>query len=367
MMWSENITDVLKHIWLLSKLFLLCPNSVDEKIKNDKLSTYRILFKFIYNIIAVFVIIYLVYTTTRFNISEKFSIVTQLADLIFNASTNASGLATGLLCLLYQNKITEVVYKLQKVDEKLKQMQIWKSYKNTQIFIIWELCFIILLWISFFLNFMFHCNNTTWKCLNKWIVLYTLSKMSQVMLMEFCAFVVVFKHKFYVINQYLKEVYKARNKWDVPNNGHYKNILNQIESIHNDILLISNEIQTIFSLPLLMKIANQFISIFCSLYFCIFGYIDDNQMITPRNFHDVLLPLLCIFVGSCEILTTVAVCELTSLEYKRTKKLLYRIPVTKYDTTLIRSVCIFIHLHLTILTIVLLDKLIFFATCSQKI
>ncbi|XP_044257185.1 putative gustatory receptor 2a [Tribolium madens] len=333
-MWSENIIDVLKHVWFLSKLFLLCPRSIDEKIKCQERRTFYKIYKYIYNIVAVFLTSYMAYITTNLRITQKLSIVTQLADLIFSASINASGVATVFFCLFYQNRLIEVINKLDKLDNKLKHMLIWKSYKHTQIFITCELFFLILIWISFFLNFMLHCNNTTWRCLYRWIVLYTLSKMSQVMLIQFCAFVVVLKQKFCIVNQYIKQGCKL-------NNGHYKNFLNQVQIIHNEIIVTHNEIQTIYSVPLLMKIASQFIGIFCSLYFCIFGYIYDDEMVIPQNFHDIFLPLICILTNALEILVTVTVCELTVLEYRRIKKLLYRIPISKTDSILIRNINLF--------------------------
>lgn len=334
-MWSDTVVGVLKHVWFLSRLFFLCPRPIDERM-TSKQSLFQKIYIVVYNVIAIFVTTYMVYASSTLKISDEFNVVTQLADLIFNVSNNISAVVTVFFCLVHQKTLTRVVQRLDDIDTKLKQSFKWKSYKNTQIFITTQLLFVVGLWLSFLVNFMWHC--PSWRCFYRWVILYTSTKMSQVMLMEFCAFVVVLKQKLYVINENLKEISKDGNQSAIITHVLYKETLNKMEILHNKILVVYGEIQSIFSVPLLMKIASQFIGIFCSLYFCIFGYISDDRFVDPQNFHDVLLPLLAVLVSSVEIATTVAACEYVSLEYKRTKKLLYRIPVAKGDALLIKRV-----------------------------
>ncbi|RZC36689.1 gustatory receptor 2a, partial [Asbolus verrucosus] len=324
-------------------MFLMCPRPVDEKIKNEDKSIFAKLFLYIYNILSIGVIIYFIVETSNYNISPDINIFIQLATLLFNVVNNISMLATVLFYLYYQNKFTEIVCRLYKIETKFKKLFKWKSYKNVKIFIVSELLFVIILWISFFINYIGQCETVILKCVKNWIVLYTSTKMSQVMLVEFCTFVIILRQKLTIINENIKELFTEKNhdnKSEITE-IYYEKTLSEIEKIYNEIITACTEVQSIFSVPLLMKIASQFVSVFSALYFAVFGYLADGHLVTPKGIKDVVLSLIIIFICAVEILTTIAVCELTVLEYKRTGKLIYRTSLAKNNVMLMKRINLF--------------------------
>lgn len=335
-MWSDRLVATLKYIWLLSHLFLVCPRSITDKLRNKKASKWETLYLYLYNMISVAFVIYLVYNTTTYKIDSKFNTVIQLADLIFTVSNNLSVAVTMLFCLFHQKTLTEVVCKLDRINSKLRRSFIWKSYKAPQIFIACGILIMILQWLWLLINYLRNCKITLSECFLRWINIYTSTKISQVMLLLFCSFVVILKHKLYVINENIKQLFKDKsfNKSD----GFYQETLDQIEKNYRDVIVVYTEVESIFSIPLLMKTGSLFITIFSSLYFSIFGYIYSDQLIIPRTFHDLSLPLILIVISGSELLVTVTVCELTTIEYKRTSKLLYRIPIAGSNVSVMRRV-----------------------------
>lgn len=335
-MWSDRLVVTLKYIWLLSHVFLLCPRSIKDKLRNKKPSKWETLYLYLYNMISVGFVIYLVYTTTLYKIDSKFNIVIQLADLIFTISNNLSVAVTMLFCLFHQNTLTEVICKLDKINNKLRRLFIWKSYKAPQIFIASGILIVIIQWLWLLLNYLRNCKITLSECVLRWANIYTSTKISQVMLLFFCSLVVILKHKLYVINENIKQLFKDKNSDQ--SDVFYRETLDEIEKTYHDIIVVYTEVQSIFSIPLLMKTASLFITIFSSLYFSIFGYIYSDQLIIPRSFHDLALPLILIVISGSELLVTVTVCELTTIEYKRTSKLLYRIPIARNSASIMKRV-----------------------------
>lgn len=335
-MWSDKLVATLKYIWLLSHVFLLCPRSIKDKLRNKNPSKWETLYLYFYNMISVGFVIYLVYTTTLYKIDSKFNIVIQLADVIFTVSNNLSVAVTMLFCLFHQNTLTEVICKLDRINSKLRRLFIWKSYKAPQIFIASGILIVIIQWLWLLLNYLRNCKISLSECFLRWINIYTSTKISQVMLLLFCSLVVVLKHNLYVINENIKQLFKDKsfNKSDV----FYRETLDEIEKTYHDVIVVYTEIQSIFSIPLLMKTGSLFITIFSSLYFSIFGYIYSDQLIKPRSFHDLALPLILIVISGSELLVTVTVCELTTIEYKRTSKLLYRIPIARSSGSIMKRV-----------------------------
>ncbi|RZC36781.1 7tm 7 domain containing protein, partial [Asbolus verrucosus] len=243
-MWSDNIVATLKSVWILSQLFLMCPRAIDEKITKKKYFKSEKMLLFIYNIVAIFLSIYLICETCDFKILAKISIVTQLLDWFFNFSNNVS-----------------------------------------------------------------------------------------MLVIVFCAFVLVLRHHLNIINEIIIECIQEGR----PNSSYEKKVEN-VEKLFEDIISIFTEFQSVFSIPLLVKIANQFIIFFSMLHFCIFGYVYDGNMINIQKFSDILLPLYLVVLSSIEVVVTVTVCQLTVLEYQRLKKLLYRIPISRNNFALMKKI-----------------------------
>jgi hypothetical protein len=191
-MWSDDVVSIVRPIWILSQLFLMCPKAIHEEIKKKKRRRTSQIYEFVYSTVAILSTVYITYATSNFKILPNINTVTQLAHLLFNASNNISMLSTTFFCLLYQNKLTKLISRLHKIEIKLKRSFKWKSYKSVKIFVVCELLFTLSIWIPFFVTYVLvQASGTFWMRFYNWLVIYTSTKISQVLVMEFCTFVVV--------------------------------------------------------------------------------------------------------------------------------------------------------------------------------
>lgn len=334
-MWGDNVVSVLRPIWTLSRFFGLCPRSIEDRI--NKRRKIDVAFSGVYVILALSVSIFLVYSTTDFSTVPYFNIVTQLADIIYNVSNNISLLTSVVFSSLHQNRLVKVLNQLQCTERKLKSICKWKPYTTIKLFIFCELLFTFFIWLSFFIYYVIlDCKGSIIKCTKRWFIIYTSTKICQVVLIEFCAYAALLHHNLNLINYTINKLLTKQNQ--MGRDFFHKETLNEISQIYSDIMTCFSDVQSIFAIPLLMKILNQFISIFSSLYFCVYGYIYEDQFVMPATFNAIVIPFISVLIATVELLTIVTVCELLFFEYKTTGKLIYRIRITRNNSKLLKMV-----------------------------
>ncbi|XP_056645857.1 putative gustatory receptor 2a [Diorhabda sublineata] len=278
-------------------------------------------------------------------IDPKKNVVIQAGDILNGISSIIAAVGSILTGLLFENRITMVIKKLYDIDSRLRNHPRWINYDLIRRFAYACIICTFNSWIYFLISYMLICSKKWFICFGSWVLLFSITKIFDVNLIRFVIHMSLIWHKLCVVNINITQLSKERitypNSLSSLKEIQKINTLESLKELYEDILNIGEELSSIYSFSLLLIITNQFVSIFSSLYNCFFGYYIDGEFIQPNSIQDLLVPLLSLIHPGGQLLATTIICQLTISECKRTGKLIFRIPVTRTNKTLIKRINFF--------------------------
>ncbi|KAG5894330.1 hypothetical protein JTB14_004374 [Gonioctena quinquepunctata] len=340
---KESIVDVLRPVWILGQIFGLSFSNSDEKIKSDKQSVTRIVFKLVYSCISVLVTLYMSIQNFDVSIDPNKNFVIQSADILNQLSSVAAAMGTVLTSLIYQDRITMLVKRVDDIDTRLRRFPKWTNYRNICICSYGVITFTFLSWTYFCISYMNSCSGSFFECSSIFLIVFTMTKIFDISLLRFQVQMLIMWHQFRIINNNILHLSTKKLPDSVSFLEEIKKIdaIEKLKRIYMDVLGRSKETSEIYSIPLLLIISNQFISLFSSMYFCFFGYYIAGVYIKPVTLQDLVVPVMSSVHPIGQLLATTIICQSTVYQSKYTALLLYRIPVNRRSKMLMKKINLF--------------------------
>uniref|UniRef100_A0A6P7FTX7 Gustatory receptor n=1 Tax=Diabrotica virgifera virgifera TaxID=50390 RepID=A0A6P7FTX7_DIAVI len=245
--------------------------------------------------------------------------------------------------LIYENRLTTAIKNINDIDQKLKVYPKWISYKFIRRFSYACIIYTLNSWGYFLLSYLWTCQDNTVECFGSWILMFTITKIFDINLIRFVIHMSLVWHKLCIVNSNINNLAEEKVSQSISLFKEMQriNTLDSLKELYEEILRIGEEINSIYSFSLLLIITNQFVSIFSSLYNCFFGYYINGNYIQPTSLQELFVPLLSLVHPGGQLLATAIMCQLTISESKHTGKLIFKIPLTRTNKTLMKRINLF--------------------------
>lgn len=256
--------------------------------------------------------------------------VIQQADVYFRSLTNLFSMtASILLGWRQQDNLVQAIKKIREIEYKLNTFFPALNYKPVKVFIIFQLGFALLLWITHFALYCYKYHDVEHYTvyISMWLVYFTPAKITFIHMIEFCALILILKQQLCVLNNALKMIREnGRQISDVEKLF----MMKQIKKLHSDVTQVCKEVNNIFSIPLLMKFLSEFIMIFTTIHYFIAGYTYKNE-IGRKTVVKYYLTMVMGHLPLYEMAVVMVVCESIYNEHKSTGKLLHLVRTSNYQ------------------------------------
>ncbi|CAG9855055.1 unnamed protein product [Phyllotreta striolata] len=340
---DDDVVKATLPVWVFCQMFGLCFSSTKAIASTKIPSRKRNVGKFVYWFATVSIALHLSFYNFSYELDPSKNVVIQAGDILNGLSSIAATVSSIFTSFLFENRILTVMKDLCEVNDKLKKYPKSISYKGIKKFAYAEIIYLLNSWIYFLISYVITCPSNLAECLGSWYLMYTITKIFDVNLARFISHMSIVYKQLCTLNSNILHLSEERYviSLNLPKERYKIDALENFKEIYSEILRIGEEINYVHSFSLLLIIANQFISIFSSLYFCFFGYYINGNYIKPNSLSTLLVPLMSLIHPGGQLLAIAIVCQLTISESKQTGKIIYRIPINRNARTLMQRINLF--------------------------
>lgn len=224
---------------------------------------------------------------------------------------NSTMIVCVVTSIIYQTQMMQMVKFITKIDQGLEKYTVDITYSSVNIFIASQLLFVVLQWLVFIAYKFSVCENY-FQCIFLRIVHFLPEKVGQIHILTFCALVMVLRRQMKIVNDILE---KARVNSAKPITTHM--LLDMKKTISN-VVKVSSALNSIFSLPLLVKFLQEFVKIFCTVHIRIRYTSTDSIFIQKENVFENIFGSFPLY----DLLLIILVCEAAYKEYTKVGNLI---------------------------------------------
>lgn len=348
---NDTVLSLFQPLWTISRIVGLANRKLRLTSSQPKLRS-KIL-RYVYNVVVIFITFIITDTTTTFKLSNnRRIIIREFTNTIWALAKGLSLCTTITLSMRNQDNFQQLLRRLDNVDKRMKKCGMWIDYKNLKIWVITEVIGVVVLLLFYFVfyNFLYyrivvsHFDRT--KTIIRWCLVYIPILTMHIFLMQFTTIVLVMAKQSATVNRCIINL-KRSQTFD----KHL--MLSELRDIYTHLGKTKQELNTLYSLILLVKFWNQLINVFVCTYHCVYGYGLVNIIVKPKNVVDYFVPLFASIVIFIEFGIIIIVCEKMSMERRKTAKCLHQLMVTNFNENIQRIVSLIKRLHLRFLVFVI--------------
>lgn len=309
-MWKSNtINNSLMPIWFFRKILGLQNPHWTCMQKYKKCTA---LCKAMYSFIVLCCCLCIAYYSVFRKRDLGGSIMTKVEIYVKILARNSTMIVCVLTSIIYQAQMMQMVRFIAKIDQGLEKYSVDVGYSSVTIFIASQLLFVVLQWLVFISYKFSVCTENYFQCIFLRIVHFLPEKVGQIHIITFCAFVMVLRRQVKIVNVILEN---ARANSVKPITMHM--LLDMKKTISN-VVKVSSALNSIFSLPLLIKFLQEFVKIFCTVHIRIRYTSTNSIFIQKENVFENILGSFPLY----DLLLIILVCEAAYKEYTKVGNLI---------------------------------------------
>lgn len=329
---NDTVYSFIKPLWNVGQILGLSNRSLSPKTRlpEKQKRYYILLYRYCYNALVLCVLGKIVHTTCTIQFNAKYNITLEFTEFIIAGTNCLCAVLSATFSLTNLGQLSAIIRQIHKVDMRLKKYCKckWITYTSLRWFVVIETTAIVFSWALFLVYYLFILECKKYDDINRlmvWFFRYLPTFMIYFYMMQFVALALVLRRQSVMINDHLSQI---ENK-----DGAEGSLLQAMELFH-DVSQACVKLNSLYSLPILVKFANQITQIFCFCYFCIFGYTFCGEYVNPKTSSDYLLPVFATIPFFIEFVTVVVICEWVAGERVKTGKIIQKMHTTAVNCTL---------------------------------